>query len=110
MAFNATGDKIVYLKIGADGTLSMEEVDDFKRFHISAEMDTLAGDSAISAFDDISEDVGDGHFWLQADSIVELSGRADDDAWTVAFWSMLDKAAPYGFADPDGRRIKAHVE
>jgi hypothetical protein len=99
----------VYLKIGDGGILSMEEVEDFKRFHISAEMDTLADGDAIGSFEAISEDAGDEHFWLDADAIVKLSGRSEDENWLAAFWSMLEKAAPYGFADMDGRRIKAHV-
>ncbi len=99
----------MYLKIGTDGALSLEEVDDFKRFHISAEMDTLAGGDALLAFEAISEDMGDGHFWLDADAIIGLSGRSDDDDWNAAFWNMLEKAAPYGFSDLDARRVKAHV-
>ena len=99
----------MYLKIGTAGALSMEEADDFKRFHISAEMDTLADGDALSEFEAISEDAGDGHFWLDADAILILSGRSEDEDWRAAFQDMLEKAAPYGFADLEGRRIKAHV-
>ena len=34
---------------------------------------------------------------------------ADNADWTGAFETMLEKAAPYGYADLAGRRIKAHV-
>ena len=99
----------MYLKIGTDSALSMEEVDDFKRFHISAEMDTMAGDEALDAFKAIADDAGDDHFWLSVDTIIALSGCAEDEKWMAAFSDMLEKAAPYGFADLDGHRIKAHV-
>lgn len=92
----------MFLKIADDGTLSLEETDDFKKFHIS-------GAPGGAAFEALAEDAGEGHYWLEADAIVALSGRADDGAWCDAFWAMLEKVEPYGFADVKGRRIKAHV-
>ena len=93
----------MFLMIADDGGLSLEEADDFKRFHISGEP------SGAGAFGELSEDAGEGHYWLDADAIVALSGHADDEAWCASFWSMLEKAEPYGFSDMAGRRIKAHV-
>lgn len=95
----------MYLNIADDGTLSLEEVDDFKRFHISADPDRLSD----AGFRAIAQDAGEGHFWLDADAVADLSGRSGDTDWTAAFWAMLEKAEPYGFADVEGRRIKAHV-
>ncbi len=92
----------MYLKIEDDGRLVLEEIDDFGRFHI-------AGEAASPAFRQIAEAAGEGHFWLKADAIVELSAKAGDEAWKSAFWNMLAKAEPYGFADVRGRRLKAHV-
>ncbi len=93
----------MFLKIADDGGLTLEEADDFKRFHISG--DPGAG-TELSA---ISQDAGEGHYWLDADAIVSMSGNADDEVWCAAFWSMLEKAEPYGFSDVAGRRIKAHL-
>ena len=95
----------MYLNIADDGALSLEEVDDFKRFHISADPDKLSGPD----FQAIAQDAGEGHYWLDADAVVGLSGRSGDADWMAAFWAMLEKAEPYGFADVEGRRIKAHV-
>ena len=95
----------MYLNIADDGTLSLEEVDDFKRFHISADADKLSGPD----FQAIAQDAGEAHYWLDADAVAELSGRSGDADWTAAFWAMLEKAEPYGFADVEGRRIKAHL-
>ena len=92
----------MYLNIAENGTLTMEEVNDFKRFHI-------AGDPASSTFKVIAEDAGDNHYWLNADAIVELSGNVMNQEWCTAFWGMLQKAEPYGFSDIEGRLIKAHV-
>ncbi len=93
----------MFLKIAENGDLSLEEAEDFKRFHISGEPD------AGGAFGGISQDAGEGHYWLDADAVVAMSGNADDEAWCAAFWSMLEKAEPYGFSDVAGRRIKAHI-
>ncbi len=99
----------MYLKILEDGRLVLEEIDDFKRFHISAAAEQLSGQEASPDFRRIAADDGEGHFWLNAEAIIELSAKAGDDAWQTAFWEMLAKAEPYGFADLGGRRIKAHV-
>ena len=93
----------MFVNIAEDGALSLEEADDFKRFHVSGNPDAGTG------FRDISSDAGEGHYWLDADAVVALSGRTGDDTWCAAFWAMLEKAEPYGFADVAGRRIKAHL-
>lgn len=97
----------MYLNVTKDGTLTLEEADDFKRFHIS-----VGGDAALDAsqaFQAIAEDAGKGHYWLAADAVAELSGKAGDAGWMKAFETMLEKSAPYGYADLEKRRIKAHV-
>jgi hypothetical protein len=93
----------MFLKIADDGSLSLEEVDDFKKFHISGQP------GGAAAFAALADDAGEGHYWLNADAIVALSGKAGDGAWCQAFWTMLEKAEPYGYSDVEGRRIKAHV-
>ena len=99
----------MYLSITDDGRLVLEEIDDFTRFHITGAPGRLEGEGASPAFRDIAEAAEDGHFWLDADAIAGLSAKAGDADWTSAFWAMLEKAEPYGFADLQGRRIKAHV-
>ncbi len=99
----------MYLKVLEDGRLALEEIDDFKRFHISAAPELLSGQAASADFQRIAAEADEGRFWLDADAIVALSAKAGDDAWQGAFWDMLAKAEPYGFADVAGRRIKAHV-
>ena len=99
----------MYLNVTDAGVLSLEEVDDFKRFHIAAPPAQVSGTGASDAFLELSEDAGEGHYWLDADAIAALSGRVDDPDWMQNFWAMLEKSEPYGFADVQGRRIKAYV-
>ena len=98
----------MFLKVAPDGTMTMEEVDDFKRFHIEADAASLTA-GGDDGFAKLAEDAGEGHYWLNADAIVEMSGKGGDEEWTTAFWTMLEKAEPYGFSDVAGRRIKAHL-
>ena len=99
----------MYLRIEDDGRLVLEEIDDFRRFHIAAAPEMVAGETTSPYFRRIAEAAGEGHFWLKADAIVGLSAKSGDEAWKSAFWNMLAKAEPYGFADLQGRRLKAHV-
>ncbi len=93
----------MFLKINANGELSLEESDDFKRFHIE-------GDVSAKTFAAISEDAEENCFWIDAEAVADLAGRSDTDAWYSQFWTMLEKAEPYGFSDLKGRRTKAHKE
>ena len=99
----------MYLKIGADGGMTLEETDDFSRFHISAAPQQVLGPEASEAFTIIAETAGDNHFWLDAVAVAALAERPDDEAWQSAFQQMLEKAEPYGFADTKLQRIKAHL-
>lgn len=99
----------MFLKVLEDGGLVLEEIDDFKRFHIATLPEQTSGSAASPDFRRIAAEADEGRFWLDADAIVALSAKAGDDAWRDAFWDMLAKAEPYGFADVAGRRIKAHV-
>ena len=92
----------MFVQISDTGDVTLEETGDFKRFHID-------GDVQNEQFLGMAEDAGDNHFWLDADAIVRISGQADDKDWCEAFWAMLGKAEPFGFADVAARRIKAHV-
>ena len=50
------------------------------------------------------------NYWLDADAVVELSGRKHDQQWVKDFRAMLTSAAPYGFYDEATNKVKAHVE
>ena len=97
------GRMAVYVRIEDDGRLVLEDVDDFSRFHVAA------GADESMAFREIAETAEEGHYWLDADAIVALSPKAGDADWTRAFWAMLEKVEPYGFADVEARRLKAHI-
>jgi len=96
----------MYLLISADSTLSLEDTDNMNGFSIVENSD-LTRSSAFSA---MSIQAGEGHYWINVDSVIQLSSRRDDQQWVDDFWDMLKKAEPYGYADLVNKRVKAHVE
>ena len=96
----------MYILISADGTLSLEDIDNMNGFSIVGNSD-LTRSSVFSA---IASQAGEGHYWIDIDSVINLSSRREDQPWIDDFWDMLRKAEPYGYADLVNKRIKAHVE
>lgn len=100
----------MHLQIAEDGTLSLEGLDDLKRFSIVETSRASSLGRASAALTGIGEPADDDHFWLDADAVLALSTRKDDPGWVAAFWQMLEKVEKYGYSDMRARRVKAHVE
>lgn len=96
----------MYILIAADGSLSLEEADDMKRFSI-IENSAAATSSSFLA---IAESAEKDHYWIDAESVIELSPRCKDQQWVDGFWDMLRKVEAYGYSDLATKRIKAHIE
>ena len=96
----------MYLLISINGEISLEESDNMRAFSIVEEAQGLAAKHLAT----VATPAEDNHFWLEADAVVELSGRADDRQWVDGFWDMLAKVEPYGYSDMEKRRVKAHLE
>ena len=100
----------MHVLIAADGTLSLEDVDNLKGFSIvEADTGSTAG-KAASALSAIGEPAEENHYWLSAEAVVALSPRKDDQEWVDGFWAMLQKVEAYGYSDMEKKRVKAHVE
>jgi hypothetical protein len=96
----------MYLLINENGDCTLQEPEDLKRFSI---VNQFSRDTA-DTLRDIAEPAEENHFWINADAIITLSGQARDGEWVEAFWSMLKAVEPYGYADLERGRVKAHVE
>jgi len=96
----------MYIQIRADGNISLEDSDNMRAFSIVEERKDTAHDSLAS----IGEAAEDNHYWLDANAVVDLSGRKNDLDWVNQFWDMLAKSEPYGYSDMAGQRVKAHIE
>ena len=98
----------MHILVDKTGALSLHDCENFKQFHISApSQEDLR---RCNAFSEISKKAEDEHYWLDADAIVSLSGRSDDQDWLNNFWTMLEKVEAFGYADISQRLVKAHCE
>ena len=97
----------MYIFIAADGELSLQESDNMSAFSIrEEEVGSAAGWLAHMA----TPAQEDGHYWLDADGVLDISGRRDDRQWVEQFWEMLTKVEAYGYSDMTNKRVKAHVD
>jgi hypothetical protein len=96
----------MYIRIQADGTLSLAEIDDMKSFAI---VDESMGSNRFM-LDQISESTGEEHYWIDAKSVIELSEKRGDLMWVESFWAMLKSSESFGYFDMAKNRVKAHVK
>lgn len=96
----------MYILVAANGDLSLQDSDNLRAFSILEEKSGSAS-TALSAIATAAEEQ---HYWLDADAVIELSGRKDDQIWIKEFWDMLAKVEAYGYSDMTLKRVKAHVD
>lgn len=96
----------MYILIAENGELSLQDCDNTRAFSIR---ETVSG-TANSGLADIAIAAEDNHYWLDANAVVELSGRQHDQPWLDGFWDMLASVEAYGYSDMTAKRVKAHVE
>ncbi len=96
----------MYILIAAEGSLSLEDTDNVRAFSI---VENSPG-AQSSEFLAIAEPAEENHYWIDVDSVIDLSARNGDQQWIGEFWDMLKKSEPYGYSDLVKKRIKAHVE
>lgn len=99
----------MFIRVDGTGTMTLEEPDDFKRFHVEANPQTLDDPTLGARFRAIATDAGDDRVWLDGHAVADLSGRAGDTGWQAAFQAMIDGAERFGFSDTANHRIKAHI-
>ena len=90
----------MYIFIAANGELSLQDSDNMGK----------AGSAAgwLARMATPAEE--DGHYWLDADVVLDVSGRGDDQQWVEQFWEMLTKVEAYGYSDMTNKRVKAHLD
>ena len=100
----------MYVLIAEDGSLSLEDADEFKSFSVVEMPDAPQQGKASAALSQIAEKADEDHYWIDADKVIQISSKSDDAEWVNGFWEMLNKVEPYGYYDTHTQRVKAHVE
>ncbi len=96
----------MYILVKSDGDLMLQDCENMRAFAIVLEVN----DAPVMRLAEIGSTADNRNYWLDADAVVELSGRKHDQQWLRAFRAMLTSAAPYGFYDEATNKVKAHVE
>jgi len=94
------------LVINTKGILSLEQHQDFKHFSI----DDRSQPENRTALEAIAEAAEDNHYWVDAEAIVALSPQKGDPQWEMLFWKMLAAVEPYGYANLETKKVKAHID
>ena len=96
----------MYIRVAENGELGLQDSDNFGAFAVvrASRVTPLAqlAEMATAAEHD--------HYWLDAEAVLELSGRKHDQQWVRNFRAMLASVAPYGYFDMSNNRVKAHME
>jgi len=96
----------MYIRVAETGELDLQDSDNFGAFAI-----VRAGRAApLAQLAEMADAAEDNHYWLDADAVLELSGREHDQQWVRNFRAMLASVAPHGYFDMSNNRVKAHME
>jgi hypothetical protein len=97
----------MYIFIAANGELSLQDSDNMRAFSIR-EGKAGSADGWLAQMATPAEE--EEHYWLDADVVLDVSGRGDDQQWVEQFWEMLTKVEAYGYSDMTNKRVKAHLD
>lgn len=93
------------LRVAADGTVTLEEADNFRRFSVGA----APGAPLARALDGIARLEGETHAWISPAGLRRLAPQAGQPEWEDGFGKMLAYAASKGWTDAEGA-VRAHIE
>ena len=97
----------MFVKLSADGRVSLEEHDNFRAFKLVVEGEPAKLDSARASLDAVADVPDNGTAWIFE---AWLRDNAPDAAWQQSLGAMIEKAKPHGWIDERRKAIKAHIE
>ena len=101
----------MFVKLSADGSVTLEDRDNFRAFKLVIEGGPARLDQARRALANTAELPDQAHrLDLRAGAAAAARGRADDAAWQSNLGAMIEKAKPHGWIDEQKKAIKAHIE
>ena len=100
----------MFVKVAADGSVSLEEKDNFRAFKVVVECGPARLDQVRRALSGTAEVQDQGHAWIYQQALRKRPEVAGDAAWQSNLDSMIEKARPHGWVDDAKKAIKAHIE
>jgi hypothetical protein len=100
----------MFVKVTADGRVTLEERDNFRAFKLVVEGGPSGLDAARRALAGVAELPDQATAWIYEAALRRRPEVAQDQAWQGQFGTMIEKARPHGWIDDQRKAIKAHVE
>ena len=100
----------MFVKVAADGSVSLEDRDNFRAFKLVVEGGPPRLEQARRALSGTAELPDQATAWIYEKALRERAEVANDDAWQGNLGTMIEKARPHGWIDEQKNAIKAHIE
>jgi hypothetical protein len=100
----------MFVKVSADGRVSLEDRDNFRAFKLVVEGGPNKLDQTRRALANTAELPDETTAWIFEQALRTQPETANDAAWQANLGSMMEKAKPHGWIDEQKKAIKAHIE
>ena len=100
----------MFVKVAADGSVSLEDRDNFRAFKLVVEGGPARLDQARRALATTAELPDQATAWIYEKALRERPEVANDAVWLGNLGTMIEKAKPHGWIDEQRQAIKAHIE
>jgi hypothetical protein len=100
----------MFVKLAADGGVTLEERDNFRAFKLVVEGGPARLDDARRALSGTAELPDQATAWIFEQALRQRSEVAQDPAWQQNLGTMMEKAKPHGWIDEQKKAIKAHID
>jgi hypothetical protein len=100
----------MFIKVAADGSVSLEDRDNFRAFKLVVEGGAARLDQARRALSGTAEIPDQATTWIFEQALRQRPEVVGDAAWQSNLGAMIEKAKPHGWVDEAKKAIKAHIE
>src|SRR5437868_6545565 len=100
----------MFVKVSADGSVTLEDRDNFRAFKLLVEGGPARLDQARRALTGTAELPDQATAWIFEQALRQRPEVASDAAWQGNLGAMIEKAKPHGWIDEAKKTIKAHIE
>ena len=100
----------MFVKLAVDGSVSLEDRDNFRAFKLVIEGGPKRLDQARRALANTAELDDDTHGWIYEQALRQRPEVARRRRLAANFGAMIEKARPHGWIDEQTKAIKAHIE
>ena len=100
----------MYVKVAADGSVYLEDKDNFRAFKLVVEGGPARLDQARRALSGTAEVPDQSHAWIYEQALRQRPEVKGDATWQGNLGGMIEKAKPHGWVDEAKKAIRAHIE